>query len=80
MVKSDRFKALEGSWVLNPGPNKNLPIWSSLSYSRYRYSVAATDSRWYHSQETGKRSPTSRKTRIRPAMIAEDKARAERVD
>ncbi|HEY9682202.1 MAG TPA: hypothetical protein V6C89_13330 [Drouetiella sp.] len=23
MVKSDRFKALEGSWVLNPGPNKS---------------------------------------------------------
>jgi len=23
MVKSDRFKALEGSWVLTPGPNKS---------------------------------------------------------
>lgn len=23
MIKSDRFKALEGSWVLSPGPNKS---------------------------------------------------------
>lgn len=32
MVKSDRFKALEGSWVLHPGPNKKSTYLELSSY------------------------------------------------
>lgn len=32
MVKSDRFKALEGSWVLNPGPNNKSTYLELSSY------------------------------------------------
>jgi len=81
MVKSDRFKALEGSWVLNPGPNKKSTYLELSSYCDIGIPLPRPIRDGITVKKLEKRLANVKKnSEFAQVQIAEDKARAERVD
>lgn len=80
MVKSDHFKALEGSWVLNPGPNKSTYLELS-SYCDIGIPVPRPIREGITVKKLEKRLANVKKnSEYAQVQIAEDKGQSERVN